>query len=457
MLYSETSMPQNGKGRNYPHEGATLETVDLLITHASELLTCRQPPQGPDADLEIVADGAVAIRSGRVVATGTTSDLSGRYKPHSVYDAAGRLVSPGLVDPHTHLVHAGSRHHDWEAHVTGQPSAGLAGGIAWSIEQTRSTADDELRHRALADLDLMLAHGTTTVEAKSGYGLDRQTELRLLRITASLDHPVEVVTTYLGAHVLPRAYQGRRDDYVDLVISLLPEARQYAQYCDVCCDPVGFTNDECRRIALAAQDLGFGIRVHADQTGDARGAELAAEVNATSVDHLEAVSSVGVQALVGSSVTAVLVPGVAFHMTETIPARDGDDRGWSPPRLANVPAWADKLSTSGLRLALATDYNPGTSPTPSMQMAMQLAARLYRFTSAQIWLQATINAASALDRSDRVGSLEPDKHADIVIWSVPEHGMVINRFGINLADVVIKRGVVVHTAPHPRGRDPIET
>lgn len=421
--------------------------IDLLITHANELVTCRTSSAGARGEalesLEVIADGALAVDGGRIVAVGTTADLAARLSARRVLSAAGRLVTPGLVDPHSHLVYAGSRHHEYEALITGksQPGPRLGGGIRYTVGQTRQATVESLLEQALADLDLMLLHGTTTVEAKSGYGLDRDTELRMLQVMQSLRHPVEVVPTYLGAHVLPDEYLSRRAEYVDLVIRVLDEARPRAEYCDICCDPVGFTPEECNRIAARALELGYRIKVHADQTGHSGGAELAAQLGAVSADHLDYITPSGIRALANSRTAGVLFPGVTFHMMEMTP-RVHEGR-LLPAAKPFMPQRVHEMINGGMLLALSADYNPGSSPTQSMQMVMQLAARLFRLSYAQIWHMSTINAAHALDRSEDRGSLEPGKRADIVVWQVPEHGMVINRFGVNLVDTVVKDGRVV--------------
>jgi imidazolonepropionase len=263
----------------------------------------------------------------------------------------------------------------------------------------------------------------------------------MLHVLKSIRHPVEVVRTYLGAHVLPAEYRSRRSTYVDLVISLLRDARRYAEYCDVCCDPVGFTTEECFRIGREALTLGLRLKVHADQTGPARGAELAARLGATSADHLDYISAGGIRAMAQRGTVGVLLPGVTYHMMEMTPRVQGGRL--RPASKPFMPLVVHRMIEGGMRLALSADYNPGTSPTPSMQAVMQLAARLYRLSYAQIWLMSTINAAHALDRGQDRGSVEPGKRADLVLWRVGEHGMVINRFGINLADMVIKDGRVV--------------
>jgi imidazolonepropionase len=421
--------------------------IDLLITHASELLTGRTGTRGAVGDglhrLDLIRDGAVAVDRGRILAVGPTRALRRRYRGRRVLDARGRLVSPGLVDPHSHLIYAGSRHDEYETLITGQVAPGhrLGGGIRDTVGRTRRASVASLLAQARADLDLMLLHGTTTVEAKSGYGLERTTELRLLRVLHRLRHPVEVVPTFLGAHVLPDEYRTRRRSYVDLVISMLPAARRYAEYCDVCCDPVGFTAEECLRMGGAARALGFRIKVHADQTGPAGGAELAAHLAATSADHLDYISPRGIRAMARQGTVGVLLPSVTYHMMEMIPRVEGGRL--RPAAKPFLPRTVRRMIDGGMRVALSADYNPGTSPTQSMQTVMQLAARLYRLSYAEIWLMSTINAAHALDRGQDRGSLEPGRRADLAIWRVREHGMVINRFGVNLVDTVVKDGRVV--------------
>lgn len=425
-------------------------TVDLLIRGAAELVTCRAPNEGARGAalnrLEVIRDGAIAVAGGRIVAVGTTAELDA-LAADEVLDARGRLVSPGLVDPHSHLVHAGSRHHEFEARVTGRPLDGrLPGGIAWTAERTREASDEALVEQALRDLDTMLAHGTTTLEAKTGYGFERADELRLLALTAGLRHPVDVIPTYLGAHVLPPAYAGRREAFVDLVVGTLPEARRLADSCDVCCDPIGFTAAECRRIGEHARELGFRLRVHADQTGNAAGAQLAAELGAASADHLDRIDDEGIRALAGSATVGVLLPGVTHHMLEMTPAIE--DGRLVPAERPYMPLLARRLIDAGVCLALSCDYNPGSCPSPSMQATMQLGARLFRLAAAEAWHMATINAARALDRAGDRGSLEPGKRADLLIWEVPEHGMVLDRFGTNLVHTVIKDGRVVARPDH---------
>ena len=420
--------------------------ADLLIVHAAELLTCCGPREGISGEalerVEAVADGALAIEGERIAAVGTTAGICAAYSAPEIIDAAGSLVTPGLVDPHSHLLYAGTRHEEYEARVTQRAGAlRLDGGIRYTVRKTREASDATLVAQALRDLDVMLEHGTTTLEAKTGYGLECDDEMRLLRLTAGLRHPLKVVPTFLALHVLPQAYAGRRQAYLDQAVAALPEAAKLAPYCDVSCDPICFTYEECLQVAQAARALGMKIRVHADQNGDARGALLAAHVHASSADHLDYASDEGFAAMAQSESVATLLPGVTLHMCEMTPRLDGALLGTAEKPF--MPLVARRAIASGVVVALSTDYNPGSCPTPSMQMVMQLAARLYRLGYAQIWNMCTLNAARALDLAHDRGSLEPGKRADVVIWSVPAHGMVINRFGVNLADTVIASGRIV--------------
>ena len=402
--------------------------VDLLIVGAGEMLTCVGPTVGvrqPSiSDLGIIRDGAVAVDRGQIVAIGRSAELTDRFAAHSTVDAGGRLVTPGLVDPHTHLVHGGSRHEEWERKVTGQPLTGLVTGIASTRAATRATLSEDLRADAMRNLDIALLHGTTTLEAKSGYGLTVAEELRLLDVMHGLRHPIEIATTFLGAHVVPAEFADRRDDYVRLIIDMLPDV--HADWFDVWCDPIAFTPSESRLLLKAAVAHGFGCRVHADQTGGVGGTGVAVEFGAASVDHLDEVSDADLRALGASDTVAVLLPGCTLHQFETT-ARD-----WR--------AWSRRIIQSDAVVALSTDFNPGTCPMLSLPVIMGLAARLYRMSAAEIWLGVTLNAAASLRRADRVGSLVAGHQADVVIWNVTDHRQVVNRFGYNVVDQVIKAG-----------------
>jgi imidazolonepropionase len=416
--------------------------VDLLVVRAGEMVTCRGPATGIRGEglgqLHRVADGALAVSGERIAAVGTTEEILDRFEAARVLDARGALVSPAFVDPHSHLVYGGTRHQEYEAKVTRRASVpGLDSGIRYTVRKTREAPDEALVGQALADLDVMLAHGTTTLEAKTGYGLEPDAELRLLRLTAGLKHHVDVVPTYLPLHVLPEEYAGRRAEYLQIISESLVEAATLADYCDVTCDPIGFTFEECLEVGEAARGLGMRIRVHADQFGDARGALLAACLGASAADHLDYASDEGLKAMAQAGTVATLLPGVALHLMEIT----------EKPFLERL---ARRAIEAGCVLALSTDYNPGSCPMPSMQTAMQLAARIFRLGYAEIWNMATLNAARALDLAHDRGSLEPGKRADVLVWSVPSHGLAINRFGVNLVDTVIVAGRVAASASPTR-------
>lgn len=419
------------------------EGADLVIAHASELLTCRARSRGAvGADLagvEVVPDGALAILEGSIVDVGPTDEVLSNWRPSRLFDATGRLVTPGLVDAHTHLVHAGTRADEYAgllAPDAGRAAPTLAGGIGRTVEATRRAGFDALLAGCQRLLDEALVNGTTTLEAKGGYGLDQESELRLLRVLRAVEHPVDVVVSHLALHVLPPGFAGERAAYLDEVLRTLPKAAELAEYCDVSCDPACFSAAECRLVAEEAARSGLRVRLHADQTGWAGGAELAAELRAASADHLDYASDDGISALAGAGTVGVLVPGVAFHLLEATADRSGAVR---KPFLASL---VHRMAEAGVCLAVASDYNPGSSPAVSMQSAMRLAARLFRLGYAAVWKMATINAAVALDRAADRGSLERGKRADVVIWRVPSHRDVVHRFGVNLVDAVFTRGVL---------------
>ncbi len=390
----------------------------------------------------MLRDAAVAVDAGRIVEVGDTVDLIARYRAQHTIDCTHRLISPGLIDPHSHLVFGGSRHLEHEFKMTQRaPTTRLDGGIRFTVARTREADDETLTRRALADLDLMLENGTTTVEAKTGYGLLPEDEWRLLRLTLGLRHDVKIEPTFLALHALPDGWTDRRTDYVAMMTELLPDMARQVRWCDVFCDPVGFTALECEALARRALGLGMRLRVHADQFGDAGGAALAARLGAASADHLDHSPPEAIAAMAAAGCVGIYLPGVALHLAEMTPRfADGT---MAPAAKAHLPLALREALAQGLVAALSTDYNPGSCPTPSMPMIMVLASRLFRLSYAQIWQMATINAAASLGLGEDRGSLSPGKRADLVIWSVPEHGMVINRFGINSVDTVIADGKLV--------------
>ncbi len=350
-------------------------------------------------------------------------------------DAAGKVVAPGLVDPHTHLVFGGSREDEFYLRAQGADYMEImaaGGGILSSVKATREASLEELVERGLQHLDWMLSQGVTTVECKSGYGLDLETEIKQLRAVQILNerHPIEVVPTFMGAHAFPPEYRGREEEFVDLIIDgMLPEIARLnlAEYCDVFCEKGVFSVEQARRIMTSARELGFKLRLHADEMTDLGGAELAGELQAASADHLLKVSDRGLAALQGAGVMPILLPATAFVLKKP----------YAPAR---------KMLNRGLPLALATDFNPGSAPVPSMLLVLSLACLYLSLTPEEALNGATINAAVSLGRSERLGSLAVGKQADLVVFGVKHYRQIPYYVGANLVETVIIRGEIVYEA-----------
>ena len=413
--------------------------ADLILEHAAELATPfgEAPRTGrAQGELRIIPDAAVAAAGDTLVYVGPSRGLDSRVKLRtggSRLDVSGRTILPGFVDPHTHLPFYGSRATEFEQRLRGrtyQEIAAAGGGILSTVEQTRRADPSDLRDASLGRLDRMLALGTTTCEAKSGYGLSLEAELKQLRVLRGLStaHPVEIVPTFLGAHTLPRERRAARGEYVREVIEeMIPKVAEekLAEFCDVFCDTVAFTPEETERILEAGRRHGLTPRLHADQLSCLGGAELAGRLSAASADHLEFISGEGIEALARARVTAVLIPGANFFLMsrERPPAR--------------------RLVEAGVPVALATDLNPGTCMTESMPLVLVLACLELKLTVAEAITAATLNAAYSLRRADRVGSLEEGKQADLQVLDVPEHHHLVYHFGVSHVDTVIKKGQVV--------------
>jgi imidazolonepropionase len=411
--------------------------TDLLVHSATQLLTLVS--DGPKCgaameDLGIIEDGAVAVRDGLISLVGPTSEVRGQVVAVEEIDASGKAVMPGFVDPHTHLVFAGDRADEFEQRIKGATYMEImaaGGGIMSTVRATRSASVGQLVEESRARLDRMLAHGTTTAEAKTGYGLDIKNELKMLEAMRRLDaeHAVDLVPTFLGAHAVPEEYKGRADEYVDLVVEeMLPMIksqianRKSQIFCDVFCDEGAFTLEQSRRVLKAAQALGLRLKIHADEFKPLGGTRLAVELGAISADHLVCTPDDEIELLAGSDTIAVALPGTPFGLGhhEYTPAR--------------------RIIDSGGALALATDLNPGTCWCESMQLIIALACRFMRMTPAEAVVAATINAAHAVGLGHQVGSLEVGKKADLLILDVPDYRHLSYRFGVNLVDKVIKGG-----------------
>lgn len=413
---------------------------DWLITGCSELLTLRGPVPRRGralADLGLIPDGALLVHDDRIVAVGPRRRIEAlRNAKHAEkLDLGGRVVLPGFVDSHTHLVFPASRADEYEQRIYGKTYEQIArsgGGIRSTVEKLRRASPNALRHSASAHLRRFAANGTTTLEAKSGYGLDWKNEIKILNLLDQLhqDQPLDIVKTFLSAHVVPPEFRGRADTFVDLLaqhwIPAIANAG-LAEFCDVFCERGAFTVAQARRIFTAARACGLVPRVHAEQFSRTGAARLAIELQAASADHLEKIDSGDVRALAASNVVCTLLPGCVFHL--------GLAR--------HAPARA--LIDAGAIVALATDFNPGTSPTLSMPIILSLACSQLRMTPAEAISAATINPAYSLRLHDRVGSLEVGKYADLAAFDVAGYREIPYYFGMNLCSLTMKRGVIIHS------------
>ena len=384
-----------------------------------------RPRVGPELrQLSIIDDGAMLVRDRRIVKVGTTQSLLDAItEEYEVVDANQRVVLPGFVDAHTHPVFAGTRTEEFEERALGatyQEIAARGGGIQSTVDATRAATVDELVERGKRYTDWFLTTGTTTIEAKSGYGLTLPDELKILRAIKRLNNetPLRYVPTFLGAHSIPTEYKSRREQYVSLLIDeMLPKIAEekLAEYCDVFCDEHAFNIEESRKILSAARRHGFKLRVHADQLSLSGGAKLAAELSTVTADHLEHTDADGIAALKSSSVQPVLLPGSVYALGST--------------RYPQARAMID----AGLAVVLATDFNPGSSPTPSILMILSLASTHMHMTVAESITATTINAAYSLKRGDQIGSLEEGKLADFVIHDCDDYRELAYFFGVEHA------------------------
>jgi len=404
----------------------------LAVLHASELVTL-SGPKGPRVgtallSLGIIRDGGMLIRDGKIEKVGPSDEIEKNLGDAEIMDARGRVVMPGFVDAHTHLVFAGNRLDDFERRSRGETYEQIAkaGGGIWStVEKTRAASERELLAQAKQHADWFLRCGTTTVEAKSGYGLTVEDELKILRVLRQLNEevPLEIVPTFLGAHAVPRKLSP--DEYLDVVITdMLPRvtAEKLAEFCDVFCERGYFDLDQSRRILSAAKKVGLNLRGHVDQLTNSGGAKFMAEMGATTADHLEQTDEQGIAALKEANVQPVLLPGSVYALGSS-----------HYPR-------AREMIEAGLAVVLATDFNPGSCPTPSIPMVLSLACTQMKMSPAEAITASTVNAAYSINRGDKIGSLEPGKLGNFVIFDCDDYREVAYWFGVSMMHAVYIRG-----------------
>ncbi|MGB7604738.1 MAG: imidazolonepropionase [Lutisporaceae bacterium] len=404
--------------------------ADLIIINASNIATCKDSENGAG----IIEDGYIAIKDSLILEVQTGSPAKEMISSNTVIiDAKGKTVTPGLIDAHTHLVHGGSREKELPLKLKGVSYLEIlkmGGGILSTVKNTRNATKEQLKEKAHKSLREMLLHGTTTVEAKSGYGLDFDTEVKCLHAALELnkEQPVDIVSTYMGAHAIPPEFKGNTEGYMDFMFEkVMPYVadNKLAEFVDVFCEEGVFSPEESKLIMKKAKALGFKLKIHADEIVPLQGAELAAQMNAASADHLLAASDKGIKDMAKAGVTAVTLPGTSFYL------------------MLGKYAQARKMIDAGVRVAIATDYNPGTSPTESLQTIMSFACFGMKLTPEEIIKAMTLNAAYAIDRQHEIGSLEKGKKADIVIFDAPNVEYIVYHYGINHVDTVIKNGEVV--------------
>ncbi len=403
--------------------------ADLIIRNASQLICPIENNQGV-SELQIIDNGAVAVSQGKIIDYGKSPEIIRQFASKKIIDASSKVVAPGFVDAHTHPIFFGTRENEFEQRNAGKSYADIAkagGGIRYSVRQVRNASKEQLVEFALPHLDHFLQHGTTTIEAKSGYGLTLEDEIKSLEVIEELNHlhPIDLVPTFLGAHDIPDEHRANRQAYIQSIINeMIPRIaeRKLAEFCDIFCEENVFNVQEAETILSAAHGAGLKLKMHADQLSASGGAELAAKLKAVSADHLDYISLRAIEQIKMSGTIPVLLPGAVFFLGL---------QHYAPAR---------KLIDSGLSVALATDFNPGTCMTQSLPLMMTLGCIYMRMTPDEVWLATTLNAAKAISREKSIGLIQPMAQADLVIWNMPTYKYLPYHFGVNLVDQVIKKG-----------------
>ena len=420
--------------------------ADLIIANIGQLVTCaspNQPKRGSKMrDVGVIENGAIVIKEGRFVAVGTSDQITSEYMANGVVDAEGQVVCPGFVDPHTHIVYAGDRLDEFELKIQGADYLKIlesGGGILSSVRATRDAAFDDLVALGLKRLDRMLACGTTTCEIKTGYGLDTENELKMLRVIEALDkqHPIEIVPTFLAAHTVPPEFKDNSDGYVKLICEeMLPlswewyESSDFASngksfFCDVFTERNAFGLEQSRRILETAKEIGFRVKAHVDQFTNLGGSTLAIGLNAVSVDHLDEISEAEIASLLSSETIGIIIPTENFN---------GGKTQFAPAR---------RMIDAGCAIAISTDFNPGSAPCPSMPMAMAIACRYQKLLPSEALNASTINAAHAIGMDKTHGSIEVGKQADLIVLDCYDYRHLAYEFGGNAVRSVYKKGNIV--------------
>lgn len=412
-----------------------IKNIDNLITLQGE----NRPRKKDDLkNIGLINDGIIALNQEKIVYVGK-GEIPSNIETNDetiIIDGKGKTVTPGLIDSHTHLVHGGSRENELAMKLKGVPYLDIlaaGGGIHSTVKSTREASFQELYKQAEKSLNIMLSLGVTTVEAKSGYGIeDFDTELKQLEVAKKLDknHPIDIVSTFMGAHAIPEKYKDNPEEFVNIIIDkMIPEVseKKLAKFNDVFCEEGVFTIDQSRRILLAGRKYGMEPKLHADEIKPLGGAELAAEISCVSADHLIAASNKGIKDMAEKEIIANLLPGTSFNLQ------------------TGKYAKARKMIEYGVPIALSTDYNPGSCPTENLQLIMSFAALVMKLTPEEIITAVTINGACSLQLEEKVGSLEVEKQGDIVIFDSPNLEYILYHFGINHTEKVIKKGKVVYS------------
>ena len=411
--------------------------VDLILKNIGKLVTM----QGSSSfrvkeemnKINIIENAYIAVKNGKILAIGVGDEFGNLCREDTkIHDAEGLLVTPGLIDSHTHLIHGGSRENEFSMKLNGVPYIEIlnnGGGILSTVKATKEASEEELYKKAKKSLDRMLEFGVTTVEEKSGYGLELNTEIKQLEVARVLDknHPVDLVHTFLGAHAVPEEYKENHKAYIDILVDvMMPKIKDMglAEFCDVFCEEGVFTIEESEYILQKAKEMGYKLKIHADEIESLGGAELAAKLGCVSADHLMAASDEGIKMMAENNVVANILPATSFNLNKN---------------------YADcrKMIDMGAIVSLSSDYNPGSCPSENLQLVMQLGCLHLKMTPNEVLTAVTINAAYAIDRADKIGSIEVGKNADFVVFDARNVEYLMYHFGINHTKKVYKNGNLV--------------